>query len=233
MDTAPVTYAHPLIAPSILAADFACLGQELKALESAGADWVHVDVMDGHFVPNLTIGPPVIRALRAHSTLPFDVHLMIETPERSISAYREAGADSITVHAEACTHLHRTLHQIRESGARVGVSLNPHSPLHLIEEVLTEVDLVLLMSVNPGFGGQKFIDRTLDKARRLKALCSAQQVSPLIEVDGGVKVTNIAALAEVGVDVFVAGSAVFGAPSVSEAINQLRNEAIKGRTRSS
>jgi ribulose-phosphate 3-epimerase len=221
--------SKPLIAPSILSADFARLGEELSALEDAGADWVHVDVMDGHFVPNLTFGPPVIRAIRPHSTLPFDVHLMIESPERSIEAYREAGADSITVHAETCVHLHRTLNQIRESGARAGVSLNPHTSLSLIEEVLGEVDLILLMSVNPGFGGQKMITRTIDKARRLRAMCDAQGVSPLIEVDGGIKVNNIAGFAAAGVNVFVAGSAVFGASSLGEAITQLRDEALRGQ----
>ena len=221
--------SKPLIAPSILSADFARLGEELSALEIAGADWVHVDVMDGHFVPNLTFGPPVIRAIRPHSTLPFDVHLMIESPERSIEAYREAGADSITVHAETCVHLHRTLNQIRESGARAGVSLNPHTSLSLIEEVLGEVDLILLMSVNPGFGGQKMITRTIDKARRLRAMCDAQGVSPLIEVDGGIKVNNIADFAAVGVEVFVAGSAVFGGSSLAEAITQLRDEALRGQ----
>ena len=221
--------SKPLIAPSILSADFARLGEELSALEIAGADWVHVDVMDGHFVPNLTFGPPVIRAIRPHSTLPFDVHLMIESPERSIEAYREAGADSITVHAATCVHLHRTLNQSRESGARAGVSLNPHTSLSLIEEVLGEVDLILLMSVNPGFGGQKMITRTIDKARRLRAMCDAQGVSPLIEVDGGIKVNNIADFAAVGVEVFVAGSAVFGGSSLAEAITQLRDEALRGQ----
>lgn len=227
------TSRFPLIAPSILSADFSALGSELRRLEEAEADWIHIDVMDGHFVPNLTFGPPVIKALRSSCTLPFDVHLMIEHPDRWIEAYRDAGADRITVHAEACVHLHRTLASIREAGALAGVSLNPHSPLTLIEEVIDQVDLILLMSVNPGFGGQKFIPNTLDKLRRLSQLCQNKGHQPLIQIDGGVNVTNIKDLSAHGAHVFVAGSAVFNHEDISEAISSLRASARAGLNSSS
>ncbi len=212
-----------LVAPSILSADFAKLADALAALKTAGADWIHVDVMDGHFVPNLTIGPPVIQSLRQYSDLPFDVHLMIEKPEQYLQAYRNAGADIITVHAEACIHLHRTLCQIRELGAKAGVSLNPSTPVSVLEEVLDQIDLILIMSVNPGFGGQSFIPNSLEKLKKVKALVGNRDIH--IQVDGGISPQNAQAVRDAGANVIVAGSAVFKSTNIAETIAQLQGKA--------
>ena len=212
------------IAPSILSADFARLGEEVRKVEEGGADWIHVDVMDGHFVPNLTIGPVVVAALRPVTRLPLDVHLMIEKPERYLEEFVKAGADYLTVQAEACVHLHRTLQAIRDFGAKAGVSLNPHTPLCLIEEILEETDLILIMSVNPGFGGQKFIPRALDKVRRLSRLLGERGLSDRIElqVDGGIKLENCREVAAAGAGVLVAGSAIFGKPDPAQAVREMK-----------
>ena len=199
----------PLICPSILASDFAKLGQEVAAIEAAGADWVHVDVMDGHFVPNLTIGPAVVKALRPHSTLPFDVHLMVAPVDPWLEAYREAGADILSVHPESGPHLHRTLGTIRGLGARAGIVFNPATPLSILEEVVDLVDLVLIMSVNPGFGGQKFIDSALTKIARARSILDRAGSPAHLQVDGGVVAANAGACVAAGADALVAGSSVF------------------------
>ena len=199
----------PLICPSILASDFAKLGQEVAAIEAAGADWVHVDVMDGHFVPNLTIGPAVVKALRPHTTLPFDVHLMVAPVDPWLEAYREAGADILSVHPESGPHLHRTLGTIRGLGAKAGIVLNPATPLSILEEVVDLVDLVLIMSVNPGFGGQKFIDSALTKIARARAILDRAGSPAHLQVDGGVVAANAGACVAAGADALVAGSSVF------------------------
>lgn len=204
----------PLICPSILASDFARLGEEVAAIEAAGADWVHVDVMDGHFVPNITIGPEVVKALRPHTTLPFDVHLMVAPVDPWLEAYRNAGADILTVHPESGPHLHRTLGRIRQLGARAGVVLNPGTPLAVLEDVIELVDLVLIMSVNPGFGGQSFIDTSLRKIERTRAMLDGAGSAAMIQVDGGVTAANAAACVAAGADALVAGTAVFrGGPA--------------------
>jgi ribulose-phosphate 3-epimerase len=213
-----------MIAPSILSADFARLGEEIKAVESAGADVIHLDVMDGHFVPNLTFGPPVIKALRKTTNLPFDVHLMINNPDQYIDAYARAGADWITVHVETCPHLHRTIHHIKELGKKAGAVLNPATPLCLIKHILADVDLVMLMSVNPGFGGQSFIPDTLNKIKKLKGKIANLGLDIGIEIDGGVSPKTIDAIREAGANIFVAGSAVFGRDDYAEAIKDLRAE---------
>jgi ribulose-phosphate 3-epimerase len=214
------TRSKPIFAPSILSADFSRLGDEIASVENAGADWLHVDVMDGHFVPNLTMGPMIVEAIRPLTQLPLDCHLMVAEPEKWIAPFSQAGANWITVHAEATPHLNRLLKQIRELGCKAGVSLNPSSPLSLIEEVLDLVDLVLIMSVNPGFGGQKFIESSVLKVQRLKEV---QKNYPfLIEVDGGINASNIHQLREAGTDVFVAGSSVFGSDDRQKALDQLK-----------
>lgn len=202
------------IAPSILSADFARLGEQVREAEAAGADVIHVDVMDGHFVPNLTVGPLVVRALRPITRLPLHVHLMIEQPERYIDAFVQAGANLITVHVETCPHLSRTLQQIRETGAHPSVTLNPATPLGALEEVLGEVALVLVMTVNPGFGGQTLIPATLDKVRRLKAILRARGLDEcIVEVDGGVNAQTVADVVRAGADMLVMGSALFADPA--------------------
>jgi ribulose-phosphate 3-epimerase len=211
-----------LIAPSILSADFARLGEEIRAVEAAGADWIHVDVMDGHFVPNITIGPLVVEAARRSTRLPLDVHLMIAHPERYVADFAKAGADYIAVQAEACLHLDRTIQLIRQCGAKPGVVLNPATPLSCLEWVLDQLDLVLIMSVNPGFGGQSFIPAALPKIRALREMLTRSGSRALIEVDGGVNPQTLADVAASGADVFVAGSAIFGSPDYTATIRRFR-----------
>lgn len=210
------------IAPSILSADFSRLGDEIRAVEAAGADYIHIDVMDGHFVPNITIGPLVVEAARRITQLPLDVHLMIESPDTYIADFASAGADIIVVHAEAVRHLHRTVQLIKSLGKKAGVSLNPATPLNVLDYVLNDLDLVLLMTVNPGFGGQSFIEACIPKIQGLRAMLDRHGSDAELEVDGGVKAANIARISHAGADVFVAGSAVFGSSDYAATIGEMK-----------
>ena len=211
------------IAPSILSADFSRLGEQVEEAAEGGADYIHVDIMDGHFVPNLTIGPPVVEALRARTKLPLDVHLMITEPERFVPRFAEAGADIITVHVEACTHLHRVVHQIKEAGSRAGVAINPATPASALEEMLPDLDQVLVMTVNPGFGGQTLIEGVVDKIKRMRQMLDQRGLSAELEVDGGINAATANTAVEAGARVLVAGSAVFNQEmSVADAIARIR-----------
>lgn len=213
----------PLIAPSLLASDFLRLGDESRMLNESVADWFHLDVMDGRFVPNISFGLPVISALRKSTSKIFDVHLMIEEPERYAEAFKAAGADNLTVHLEACRHLHRNLQQIRSLGMRAGVALNPHTPVESLFDLLDEIDIVCIMSVNPGFGGQSFIPQTLNRIRNLRRRIDDHNLSTLIEIDGGVTLDNAREIVEAGTHVLVAGSTVFNAPDPIGMISALKN----------
>jgi ribulose-phosphate 3-epimerase len=213
------------IAPSILAADFTRLGEEVARVQAAGIEFLHVDVMDGHFVPNITFGPPVVKALRGISSVPLDVHLMITDPDRYLEAFVSAGAAILTVHAEATTHLHRTVRRIRELGAKAGVALNPATPVHVLEEILPEVDLVLIMSVNPGFTGQAFLPASARKIEAARTLIASRGGQAVVEVDGGIDQGNIATVARAGAGIIVAGAAVFHTPDPAAAIAALRQAA--------
>ncbi|MCX7842942.1 MAG: ribulose-phosphate 3-epimerase [Clostridia bacterium] len=215
------------VAPSILASDFSKLGEEIIKIDKAGADLVHIDVMDGHFVPNITLGPPLIKALRKVTTVPFDVHLMIENPDQYLDSFAEAGADIITVHVEAARHLNRTIQRIKQLGKKASVALNPATSLSTLDCVLEDVEMVLLMTVNPGFGGQKYIESATEKIRQLKAIIDRKGLNVDIEIDGGIDLNNIYRVTEAGANVIVAGTTVYAAPDARAIINELKEKAFK------
>ncbi|WP_028666662.1 ribulose-phosphate 3-epimerase [Runella zeae] len=212
----------PLIAPSVLAADFANLQRDVEMLNRSAADWIHVDIMDGVFVPNISFGLPVTAAIKKHAQKPLDVHLMIVQPERYLEAFRDAGAEILTVHYEACPHLHRTIQHIKSLGAKAGVALNPHTPVSVLQDIIQDIDLALIMSVNPGFGGQKFIERTYERVRQLAALIAESESRAIIEIDGGVNQDNAPLLYHAGARALVAGSFVFSAPDPEATISNLK-----------
>lgn len=212
-----------LIAPSMLSADFANLQQDIEMVNNSEADWFHLDIMDGMFVPNISFGIPVIKAIKKHAKKPLDTHLMIEDPDRYLELFKEAGADILTVHMEACRHLHRTIQKIHSLGIKAGVSLNPHTPVNTLEDIIADLDMVLIMSVNPGFGGQKFIPQAYNKVRQLKQLIKDTGSKAKIEIDGGVSTENAKELTEAGVDILVAGSFIFKAENPTQTIKQLKD----------
>jgi ribulose-phosphate 3-epimerase len=219
-----------LVAPSILAADFANLQRDIELINNSDADWFHVDIMDGVFVPNISFGFPVVNAVKKHAKKPLDVHLMIVEPDRYLKNFRDAGASGMTVHYEVCPNLHRTVQYIKELGCRAGVALNPHTPVALLEDIIADLDMVLIMSVNPGFGGQRFIDNTYKKLRDIKELSAKHNPDLFIEVDGGVDEHNVADLVIAGANVLVAGSSVFSAMNPSDMISNLKNPAVVSRS---
>lgn len=213
----------PLIAPSVLSSDFANLQRDIDMINKSEADWFHLDVMDGTFVPNISFGIPVIKAIKKHAKKPLDVHLMIVNPDNLLSAFKDVGADILTVHYEACTHLHRTVHAIHDLGMKAGVAINPHTPVNMLQDIIADIDLLCMMSVNPGFGGQKFIENTHQKVKYLKQLIKTKKSKALIEIDGGVDLKNAPVLIKEGANVLVAGNTVFGSKNPIETISQLKN----------